>query len=181
MYFYCGATLDLLDLTYQIFEPFFAFCESLDLPFPEGDSPVDFILDPERAGALYLDPRATAEVMVLAWIRQARELATAKSDYWPFLGSLAAIKLCHPSSKILNELATLDVAQLCDRMSVDQYAHTVLHQQCFDASCLGVVLDWFQTFPEPPLDVLEYWEMQIATLQQCVHYYGDGNNSEDNK
>ncbi|KAF7369402.1 putative nwd2 protein [Mycena venus] len=60
-----GSILNMLNLTYRIFEPFFAIREALYLPFPVADSPLAFISDPGRAGSLYLDPQATAEVVVL--------------------------------------------------------------------------------------------------------------------
>ncbi|KAJ7501152.1 hypothetical protein B0H11DRAFT_1993816 [Mycena galericulata] len=67
--------LRLFDLSYTIFEPFSAFREQLDVrAFSKGDSPVDFIADPHRAGALYLDLQDTAEVLLLRWFSRAAEV-----------------------------------------------------------------------------------------------------------
>ncbi|KAJ7208983.1 hypothetical protein GGX14DRAFT_566684 [Mycena pura] len=74
-------TLRLFDLTYRIFEPFFAFRDRLDLPISEGDSLLAFIADPDRAGPLYLDPQDTAEVLILRWITRAREFMVS-GDFW---------------------------------------------------------------------------------------------------
>jgi hypothetical protein len=62
--------------THSIFRPFLNFPELFPLPFPDGDSPLDFLADPRRAGNLYLEPSDIAEDMVLHWItRTKRTLA----------------------------------------------------------------------------------------------------------
>ncbi|KAJ7473025.1 hypothetical protein B0H11DRAFT_2037056 [Mycena galericulata] len=67
--------LKLFDLSYTVFEPFSAFREQLDVrDFSKGDSPVDFIADPHRAGTLYLDLQDTAEVLLLRWFSRAAEV-----------------------------------------------------------------------------------------------------------
>ncbi|KAJ7098957.1 hypothetical protein C8R44DRAFT_888794 [Mycena epipterygia] len=45
---------------YRVFQPFLGFREVLELPIPEGDSPLDFLNDPRRAGNMYADPRNIA-------------------------------------------------------------------------------------------------------------------------
>jgi hypothetical protein len=80
--FELGLILRLFDLSYRVFEPFFAFHESLELPFPAADSPLDFIADPDRAGPLYMRHQATAETVVLQWIIRTREFVIA-GDFLP--------------------------------------------------------------------------------------------------
>jgi hypothetical protein len=82
--FELGSILGLFDLSYRVFKPFFAFHESLELPFPAADSPLDFIVDPDRAGPLYMGLQATAETVVLQWIVRAREFVIA-GDFLPSL------------------------------------------------------------------------------------------------
>ncbi|KAF7357707.1 putative nwd2 protein [Mycena venus] len=66
--------------TARIFQPFLDAREHLHLPlvggrtcFPQGDSPVDFLMNPVRAGNLHCDPADIAEDLVLIWIEQAKE------------------------------------------------------------------------------------------------------------
>ncbi|KAJ7281266.1 hypothetical protein C8J57DRAFT_1558722 [Mycena rebaudengoi] len=151
--------LRLFDLSYRIFEPFFPFRKQLDFPLPEGDSPADFIVDPYRAGVLYMEPQTVAETVVLQWIVRAREFVVA-GDYFPALWVpfllqpdiafkqdsrylFQFIEVCGNSSKILDELATLDLSKICDQISDEQ------------------------TFPEPPQEVINFWQTQIAAIQQC--------------
>jgi hypothetical protein len=84
--------LQLFNLSYRIFEPFYQFQEHLDYQVPKGDSPLDFIADPNRAGLLYMDPQSVAETVVLQWILRAREFVRVNiavdvfPDLWvPFL------------------------------------------------------------------------------------------------
>ncbi|KAF7369418.1 putative nwd2 protein [Mycena venus] len=162
--------LRLFDLTFKIFEPFFLLREHLDFPISGGDSPLDFIADPDRAGALYLDPRAAAEVLVLRWIARVRESMVA-GDFKPHTDLLQMIEYCGPSSKIINELATLDLSKFCDQISDDE-DHEVFHQQIFEESDLFYVVDWLKTFPEPPQEVIDFWENQIAAIRNCRHSRG---------
>ncbi|KAJ6568225.1 hypothetical protein DFH09DRAFT_1155031 [Mycena vulgaris] len=61
--------IDSLGCTYQVFRPLLVFRE-LTFPFSNGDSPIDFLADPQRAGDLYA---YSAEEVILAWIRRAKE------------------------------------------------------------------------------------------------------------
>ncbi|KAJ7798243.1 hypothetical protein B0H14DRAFT_2618069 [Mycena olivaceomarginata] len=132
------------------------FREHLDFPFPAGDSPLDFIADPCRAGRLYMEPRAIAEILVLRWIARAREFMVA-GDFKPYTDLLQIMEYCGPSLNILDELATLDLSKICDQICDDQ------------------------TFPQPPLQVIEFWKDQITAIEQCNHNYADGSDSESNE
>ncbi|KAJ7348134.1 hypothetical protein DFH08DRAFT_157608 [Mycena albidolilacea] len=154
-----GPILRLFDLSYRVFEPFFAFHKRLELPFPAGDSPLDFIADPDRAGPLYMRLQVIAETVVLRWIVRAREFVIA-GDFLPSLlgphlfqpdipfqqpsgGLLKIIKYCRPSSKILNELAALDLSKICDQISDDQ-VHKDFHEQTLWADGLLCIVNWLQ-------------------------------------
>jgi hypothetical protein len=64
-----------------MFCPFLEFQELfLDFPFHEGDSPTDFLEDPDRAGDLYRDPQDIAEDLVLLWIRCAKNALVWSDD-----------------------------------------------------------------------------------------------------
>ncbi|KAF7369419.1 hypothetical protein MVEN_00271100 [Mycena venus] len=171
--------LRLFDVSYRIFEPFFQFREHLQFPFPAGDSPLDFIADPHRAGPLYMEPRAIAEVLVLRWIARAREFMVA-GDFKPYADLLQIMEYCGPSLKILDELATLDLSKICDQISDDQ-VHKDFHQNILGGYELFCVVDWLQTFPQPPRQVIEFWKNQIKAIEQCDHNYADGSDSEGNE
>ncbi|KAF7369406.1 NACHT domain-containing protein [Mycena venus] len=161
--------LRMFDLSYRTFEPFFPFREHLDLPFSEGDSPLDFIADPERAGELYLDPRVIAEVLVLQWIVRTREFVIA-GDFFPYRNLLRFIEYCGPSLKILDALVTLDISKICDQISDDQ-VHKSFHHRTLSADDLLLIVNWLKTFPEPPQEAIDFWETQVAAIWQCKHNY----------
>lgn len=54
---------------FRVFQPFVEIRELLVIPFPSGDSPLDFLRDPRRAGQFYSHPADIAEEMMLLWIR----------------------------------------------------------------------------------------------------------------
>jgi hypothetical protein len=67
-----------------VFRPFLKFPKLFPLPFPDGDSPLDFLADPQRAGRLYSEPSSIAEELVLRWIGRARRtLAGGPSELYP--------------------------------------------------------------------------------------------------
>ena len=57
-----------LPFNYKIFQPFVHIRGLLELPFPDGDSPVDFLNDPRRAGNLYSDAQDIADAFMRLWI-----------------------------------------------------------------------------------------------------------------
>lgn len=76
-----SSVLRLFRLTYRVFAPFLAFRDRLEFPFPEGDSPIDFVTNPDRAEGLFMDLGESAEILVLWWIRRAREVLDS-GDFW---------------------------------------------------------------------------------------------------
>ncbi|KAJ7722069.1 hypothetical protein DFH07DRAFT_1007248 [Mycena maculata] len=79
---YLWHILRLYWMTYRIFEPFARFQRFLQFPFPEGDSPLDFLMDPVRAGVLYRNPEDIAEDYMLLWIHRAKEVLEGQNDFW---------------------------------------------------------------------------------------------------
>jgi hypothetical protein len=76
--------LPLFGWTGTIFRPFLKFPELFPLPFPDGDSPLDFLANPWRAGRLYSEPSYIAEELVLRWIgRTRRTLAGGPCELYP--------------------------------------------------------------------------------------------------
>ncbi|KAJ7153112.1 hypothetical protein C8R43DRAFT_1106842 [Mycena crocata] len=161
------STLSLLGWTYRIFGPLLAFRDVLVLPFPEGDSPIDFLADPRRAGDLYAKPQVIIEELILLWLRGSKQFLIAGDfrlyHHWPQL-----LSRCPPSSRILHELATLDVADLCREMAPNREYHRENHSLTLNPLCLQVVLDWLQNFGEPAIVVIKFWERQISDMRQCI-------------
>jgi hypothetical protein len=52
----------------SIFQPFAPVRGLLEFPFPDGDSPVDFLNNPRRAGNLYSDPQDIADTFMRRWL-----------------------------------------------------------------------------------------------------------------
>lgn len=77
MWLHLDDNLKLLRWTYKVLQPFLVLRESLNFPFPRGDSPIDFLSAPSRAGRLYVDLSWTAEELVLLWIRRAKDFVVA--------------------------------------------------------------------------------------------------------
>jgi hypothetical protein len=69
-------------LTFQIFQPFGRFRKILQFPLPEGDSPLDFLADPVRAGVLYRNAEDITEDFMLLWIHRTKEVVKGQSDVW---------------------------------------------------------------------------------------------------
>jgi hypothetical protein len=66
--------LPLFGWTGTVFRPFLKFPELFPLPFPYGDSPLDFFADPRRSGRLYSEPSYIAEELMLHWIGHTRRV-----------------------------------------------------------------------------------------------------------
>ncbi|KAJ7918281.1 hypothetical protein B0H13DRAFT_2187818, partial [Mycena leptocephala] len=114
--------------TFQIFRPFLAFPELLQLGCPEGDSPVDLLADPSRAKHLYSEPCHIAEELVLRWICHAkRTLEGGFCELYPtFLG---LVMQCLASSGVLRELETFNLSEFCYQMIIDPDAHRLFHRR----------------------------------------------------
>ncbi|KAJ7442784.1 hypothetical protein B0H11DRAFT_1932154 [Mycena galericulata] len=80
--------ISALDLTLSVFKPFLVITH-WDLPFPHGDSPLDFLQDSWRAG----DPDDVAEEVRLIWIHRTKEL---------LLGSDLSMRLLYSSCVVFS-------------------------------------------------------------------------------
>ncbi|KAJ7473222.1 hypothetical protein FB451DRAFT_1248779 [Mycena latifolia] len=155
--------LEFLQSNYQVFLPFLRLCGRLEFPFPDGDSPLDFLIDPRRAGGLYSDPQDIAEDIMLLWIQHVRNcLMEGWIAFWT--GWLGLLEKCRPSPRILHELESLDVAQVCDLRHINPADHWKLH---IGLGELHYILKWLQRFPDPPLQAITFWEKQNTTIQGC--------------
>ncbi|KAJ7478217.1 hypothetical protein FB451DRAFT_1556981 [Mycena latifolia] len=128
--------------------------------FPDGDSPVDFLRDPHRAGCLYSGPQDVAEEIVLLWLQHAKE-CLAELNLGFSLVWLELLEQCRSSRKILMAMETLNLAQLCDQLSVHPAGTYEVHEAAFRA------LDWLSKFPDPPLQAIAFWEKQLAEICRC--------------
>ncbi|KAJ7772334.1 hypothetical protein B0H16DRAFT_1513130 [Mycena metata] len=164
--------LRLYNLTYNIFKPFISVHERLELPFPKGDSPLDFVADPDRALELCLNYEFIANSLVLQWIHRIRA-SLLGGDWWPWSGiSWVVINQCHhPISKVVVELATLDLSQMCGRLLSNLNAHDDFHD-AFKTDgpllLLDSIVGWLQACPDPPLEVIAFWQRQAADMHQCI-------------
>jgi hypothetical protein len=70
-----------LPFNFKIFQPFVRIRGLIELPFPEGDSPVDFLNDPRRARHLYSDPQDIADAFMGLWIPHCKQ---SLLDGWSF-------------------------------------------------------------------------------------------------
>ncbi|KAJ7473197.1 hypothetical protein FB451DRAFT_290065 [Mycena latifolia] len=152
---------------YRILQPFLQIRGLLEFPFPAGDSPLDFLNDPCRAGDLYSDPRDIREDTILLWIKYAKHcLIEGHMGLWTRW--LYLLENCQPSPKILHELESLDLAQLCDPTDINPATHYQLHDK--EDSPLGdlhYILDWLWRFPDPPQQAIAFWEKQNTVIERC--------------
>ncbi|KAJ7501137.1 hypothetical protein B0H11DRAFT_1993769 [Mycena galericulata] len=161
--------LELFGLTYQVLQPFLQFREFLDFPFPKGDSPLNFLSDPRRAAGLYRDNHDIAEEAMMLYISRAKEVLLGTSDI--ILDGYMLRRLleqCPTSSKLLHELQSLDLRQLCDHHAENKDSHYVVHIQLLRPRYLNPIVDWLQELPDPPLHAIAFWENQIADILQCI-------------
>ncbi|KAJ7809321.1 hypothetical protein B0H14DRAFT_1501166 [Mycena olivaceomarginata] len=167
--YYFAEILDLSGLSYRVFQPFLQFCDVLDFPLPEGDSPLDFLSDPHRAAGLYRDPHDIAEEVMMLYLSRAKEVLLGTSDRelsgW-FLKHL--LKQCPTSSKLLHELQSLDLRQLCDHHAANEASHYAVHDMFLKPGFLNSIVDWLWKFPDPPLHAIAFWKIQIAHVEQCI-------------
>ncbi|KAJ7098987.1 hypothetical protein C8R44DRAFT_947710 [Mycena epipterygia] len=152
----------------QVFLPFHEFRDQLELPFPDGDSPLDFLSDYRRAGHIYSDPTNTAEELVLLWIYCGKELLSSGGIFWRSGNEiLQFIDRWPRSPRIALELETLDLSGLCDQMAVDPESHKLAHWEGILCTDLYQILDWLRDFPDPPLRAVAIWEKQIEAIKRC--------------
>ncbi|KAJ7779585.1 hypothetical protein B0H14DRAFT_3586609 [Mycena olivaceomarginata] len=161
--------LPLFGWTGTVLRPFLKFPELFPLPFPDGDSPLDFLADPRRAGRLYSEPSYIAEELVLRWIGRARRVLTGgPCELYPCY--LKTIEKCRTSQRLLREFATFNLSDLCRQMAIDVRAHENFHLYIVSDGPLCAVLDWLRSFPDDPLprQVLAFWERQVNAMRLCM-------------
>ncbi|KAJ7106297.1 hypothetical protein C8R44DRAFT_327558 [Mycena epipterygia] len=158
---------------HHVFLPFHEFRELLELPFPEGDSPLDFLSDLRRAGDIYSDPQNAAEELVLIWISRVKELLIGGGDFWDQQSDYDSTWLADfinrwpRSPRIVFELETLDLSRLCGQMAIKPEAHKTAHHHGILHPDIHRILDWLQNFPDPPLQAIVFWEKQIEDIKRC--------------
>ncbi|KAJ7326413.1 hypothetical protein DFH08DRAFT_885794 [Mycena albidolilacea] len=141
--------LPLFGWTGAVYHPFLKFPELFPLPFPDRDSPLDFLADPQRAGRLYLRTFVGGPLF--------------------FRNYLQLIEKCRTSQRLLREFATFNLSDLCRQMAIDVGAHENFHEYIVWDGRLHTVLDWLRSFPDDPLlrQVLAFWERQVNVMQLC--------------
>ncbi|KAJ7478095.1 hypothetical protein FB451DRAFT_181681 [Mycena latifolia] len=159
--------IEFLQCNYRIFQPFLRLRGLLEFPFPDGDLPLDFLNDPRRAGDLYSEPHDIAEDIILLWIQYTKK-CLVEGYPWLRRGWLNLLEKCRSSPRILHELESLDVAQVCDPRHIHPVTHYKLHEwPVLQLDSLHFVLDWLQRFPDPPLQAIAFWEKQKTIIQRC--------------
>ncbi|KAJ6531517.1 hypothetical protein DFH09DRAFT_1284849 [Mycena vulgaris] len=157
-----------LGFTDAIFRPFLNF----PLPFPAGDSPIDFLADPRRAGKLYCEPGSIAIDVMLCWIKHIKQ--TLAGGPWEPVYYLEGIRNCGTSGRLLRELETLNLSDLCRQVAIAPSIHAVFHHFIATRETLCDVLVWLRSFPEHPLSqrVIAFWERQKSDLLECQNDHG---------
>ncbi|KAJ7874163.1 hypothetical protein B0H14DRAFT_2569345 [Mycena olivaceomarginata] len=158
-----------LTCNYGVLQPFLRFRGLVQLPFPKGDSPLDFLTDPGRAGDMSADRQDIAQEFVILWIHRFKEFLVSGGYLWREQNWLTQlIKQCPKSRTIVLELETLYVSALCGQMMVDPEAHRAAHVELYP-STLYPVLEWLWSFPHPPLQAITLWEKQIQAIKrECI-------------
>ncbi|KAJ6530483.1 hypothetical protein DFH09DRAFT_1285032 [Mycena vulgaris] len=146
--------LEVLGLSFGVLRPFIEVRQLLVLPFPAGDSPVDFLIDSHRSGELW-NEQDSAEEMVLRWI------VFAKGDDWLYGQFLTLLDRCGANHKILLGLETLNLSALCNEITTD---HLDFHElQLHPKYLLHVRLT------SPPMNVIRFWEEQMLSIELCYN------------
>ncbi|KAJ7289454.1 hypothetical protein C8J57DRAFT_1459451 [Mycena rebaudengoi] len=129
--------LGFFGCTREVFRPLCTFSELLvDSSFPEGDSPLDFLSDLQRAGPLYEDSHNIAEMVVIRWIRSVKALISGQDINWNVWDRL--------SPMVLQEIETLDLSQLCVLLAMDSEAHEDFHLDFSPGKGIDSVIDWLR-------------------------------------
>ncbi|KAJ6602011.1 hypothetical protein DFH09DRAFT_1302178 [Mycena vulgaris] len=134
---------DVLGLSHSVLRPFIEVHQLLVLPFPVGDSPVDFLVDPDRSALLW-NEQDSAEEMVVRWI------VFAKGDGLLHGYFLALLDRCGPNPKILLGLESLNLSAL--------HPKHLLH-----------IVNWLRRLLDPPMNVIRVWEEQILSIKLCYN------------
>ncbi|KAJ7208740.1 hypothetical protein C8J57DRAFT_1610104 [Mycena rebaudengoi] len=151
---------DILGFTREVLRPLCTFNGLLvDCSFSEGDSPLDFLSNFQRCGALYEDQHNTAEKAVIHWIHFTKTVMHGSYFWWA--------GLIEPSQVVLREIETLDLSQLCNLFAMDSWPHECLHKYFGLKDSFDYVIGWLQRHPSPPMDVIELWERQRANFFRC--------------
>ncbi|KAJ7259367.1 hypothetical protein C8J57DRAFT_1472125 [Mycena rebaudengoi] len=186
--------LQVLGLSYNVLRPFLETRELLESPLSHKDSPVYFLADPSRSGGL-MNEQATAEEIVLRWIVFTKKYLI-RGEGWLIGYSifshtlpefLTLIDRCGPNLGILHELKTLNFCTKCSKKMHQKY-HLKLHQCYFHHSRLRHIVDWLWALDDPPMEVIQFWEQQIASMDQCyrtvrrdlgMEYYDEESDNEE--
>ncbi|KAJ7132390.1 hypothetical protein C8R44DRAFT_849899 [Mycena epipterygia] len=152
------SNLRALDCTYTVFRPFCAFNGLIDVSFPDGDSPFDFLSDSQRAGDLYEDPHHTSEKVIIRWIRVVKEFL-AGDDFYPY-------DLLNLSRMLLHEIQTFDLAALFPLLAANLDEMHAVNPIFLQVPYFNCVIDWLHLFSEPPIEAIKFWERQRSDACQ---------------
>ncbi|KAJ7198310.1 hypothetical protein GGX14DRAFT_545322 [Mycena pura] len=151
----------LFGLTHRlVYRPLLALRQKLIVPFPEGDSLLDFLLDPERAGALYLDRQVLSLDLLYRCIHGVKHFLNGK-DIFVHWNVLTLITYCPLDPQLLRELESLNISKTCEIASSNRLLHESFHYYLLDGGGFNRILDWLQKFPEPPSEITQFWEKQL--------------------
>ncbi|KAJ7446331.1 hypothetical protein FB451DRAFT_1412359 [Mycena latifolia] len=137
------SVLRFLGWTFNVFRPLLEFRHVFRSSFPTGDSPVDFLENPGRAGALYCDPQDIVEKLLLLWIWRVK-VFLGGSDFWVYPNWLELLRGSQTNSQILIALETLDLSEFCNQMASDRSAHLEAHRYILYPNIFLGVLDWLR-------------------------------------
>ncbi|KAJ7698845.1 hypothetical protein B0H16DRAFT_1749541 [Mycena metata] len=148
--------------------------ECVKIPFGLNESPVDFLLDPQRAGGLFRDPETLAQEASILIIQYLRAILGAGNRRPAkilngFRKWAIVITSCRPSLTVFNELKTLDPLLFCKYAHADPKVHFKDHASCdvpseqhFDA-----IIGWLQEFEPKPKEVIDFWVTRRTLASEC--------------
>ncbi|KAJ7065651.1 hypothetical protein C8F01DRAFT_1126292 [Mycena amicta] len=160
-----GEVLRLYNLGYEIFQPFIAHRQVLALPFPNGDSPVDFIANQSRAGALCLDHKDIQEELWLSYFRGVNMFLQGQ-DFWVKWEQLSFFHPDHLSPAIATELQKLDISQVCSMAAADDQLHREFHEAALQMGGLENILIGLKD-ANVESRIIQCWENQKLRIFQC--------------
>ncbi|KAJ7289567.1 hypothetical protein C8J57DRAFT_1706371 [Mycena rebaudengoi] len=135
-------------------------------PFLPGSSPLDFLADKERAGALYRPIDVLQDEAALSMIQHMKALVKCQHPCeWYLLGGWAELIIQSRSHDVFLEFSTLNISSFCPTTSDDPKGHCQMHVR---KGAFEEILKWLKLFPtDEAKPVLKSWTAQMAAAERC--------------
>jgi hypothetical protein len=154
--------LDLLGLRWNELRPLAALRRYWSNGWTLGQSLLDFLQDPSRAGVLYATRQELSEFAALCCISRVRQALVDVDGFllnryvcspnlmFDFFSLsslpnwLTIIGSCTPSDSVLHELENLDLTQFCARICSEPEFHFYFHQLSLDRDSFQPIVNWLR-------------------------------------